>query len=263
MPSISSLYTVYCARQAQANIRLQELLSDTKLANYFSECWTSVQPFTNAWDLASVLIKPVQRVMKYPMLFADLLACTSPVHPDYFDLRKAAEGARKIADEINETKRRKDVIERVVFPGVKRRDSGVASQSTEKNKSASGGVALKLGKRFRKDKNKVDTSGHLTPSLKISLKAEEELREQIRRFEAGDKVVRRVGKEINGWPERVRILWVSQRSMLDVWTRVVQLESSDPMDGRIDGFKALIEDVLGGPLMVMVSARRVICLHME
>lgn len=253
MPSISSLYSVYCARHSQANTRLQELMSDNKLTKYFSECWTSVQPFTNAWDLASVLIKPVQRVMKYPMLFADLLACTSPVHPDYFDLRKAAEGSRQIADEINEAKRRKDVVERVVFPGLKKRDSGVTIQGMDKSKSSASGVALKLGKRFRKDKSKSDGSSSVTASFRISIKAEEDLRDCIRQLEAGDRVVRRVGKEVNGWPERVRIVWVSQKSMLDVWAKVVQLESSDPMDERINSFKALIDEVLRGPITVLVS----------
>ncbi len=252
MPKLQSLYMIYCSRQAAANTRLMEIMADPKQAAYFNECWSVIQPFTNAWDLGSMLIKPVQRVMKYPMLFADLLACTSPVHPDYFDLRKAAEGARIVADEINEAKRRKDVVERVV--SAKRPTVGTTLPTPEKPKSS---VASKFGKRFRKEKSVDKTvrpvSSIASATITISVTAEAQLREGIARLEAGDKVVRRVGKEVNAWPDKVRDVWLAQRAVMVAWHSCIQLDPTDPQDERLEAFAVLTEKVLKGPLATLVS----------
>ncbi len=64
-----------------------------------------------AWDLQSLLIKPVQRVLKYPLLLDKLVEFTEDGHPD----RKALHGAKgaigQMAQDINELKRRKDIGE--------------------------------------------------------------------------------------------------------------------------------------------------------
>ncbi len=64
-----------------------------------------------AWDLQSFLIKPVQRILKYPLLVDKLVEYTEEKHAD----RKAIQNARdvivKMARDINEIKRRKDIGE--------------------------------------------------------------------------------------------------------------------------------------------------------
>jgi hypothetical protein len=121
-------------------------------------------------------------------------------------------------------------------------------------------VSLKIGKRFRKDKDKSTRSddatmgsGNLADSLRISIKAEEELRLHIRRLESAEKVVRRVGKEVNALPEGIRRLWTAQRSLIDVWLNVASLEDTEPADERVSAFATLIDSVLQGPLLVLVS----------
>jgi hypothetical protein len=261
MPSIRSLYKIYCAMHSQANDRLRELLADPKHAAYFAECWNVIKSSTHAWDLGSMLIKPVQRVMKYPMLFTSLLACTEPSHLDYPDLVKAAEGARAIAEEINQEKGKKDGAGKAFFPGSKRRNSHNNSVPTVDRGKGTGGVSLKIGKRFRKDKDKSTRSddaimmgsGNLADSLRISIKAEEELRLHIRRLESAEKVVRRVGKEVNALPEGIRRLWTAQRSLIGVWLKVASLDDTEPADERVSAFAALVDGVLQGPLLVLVS----------
>jgi hypothetical protein len=260
MPSIRSLYKVYCAMHSQANDRLSQLLADPKHAAYFAECWNVIKSSTHAWDLGSMLIKPVQRVMKYPMLFTSLLACTELSHPDHADLVKAAEAARAIAEEINQEKGKKDGPGKAFFPGSKRRNSHNNPVPTVDRGKGTPGVSLKIGKRFRKDKDKSTRSddatmgsGNLADSLRISIKAEEELRLHIRRLESAEKVVRRVGKEVNALPEGIRRLWTAQRSLIDVWLNVASLEDTEPADERVSAFATLIDSVLQGPLLVLVS----------
>jgi hypothetical protein len=62
-----------------------------------------------AWDLVSLLIKPVQRVLKYPLLVDKLVESTADSHPDYKAAHKAKDVMSKVAQDINEFKRRKDL----------------------------------------------------------------------------------------------------------------------------------------------------------
>ena len=62
-----------------------------------------------SWELQSLLIKPVQRVLKYPLLLEKLLKATPPSHPDQRRLLQALEAAQQVAQDINEFKRRKDL----------------------------------------------------------------------------------------------------------------------------------------------------------
>ncbi|KAJ2081595.1 hypothetical protein H4R24_002216 [Coemansia sp. RSA 988] len=56
---------------------------------------------TTSWDLPSLLIKPVQRILKYPLLLRNLLNLTH-THPlDRNRLEKAAQSSERIAEAIN------------------------------------------------------------------------------------------------------------------------------------------------------------------
>lgn len=64
-----------------------------------------------AWDLQSLLIKPMQRVLKYPLLLDKLVEYTLDTHPDYKVVHSAREAIGKVAQDINEMKRRKELGE--------------------------------------------------------------------------------------------------------------------------------------------------------
>lgn len=59
---IEKIYSAYCSRHDRAIVRLQEL--EPTLRGYFAECKTLSHGRTGAWDLGSLLIKPVQRCLK-------------------------------------------------------------------------------------------------------------------------------------------------------------------------------------------------------
>lgn len=66
---------------------------------------------TNYIDSGSFLIKPVQRVMRYPLLLMELLSATPESHPDHAPLAAAVLAVKEINGNINESKRRKDLGE--------------------------------------------------------------------------------------------------------------------------------------------------------
>lgn len=61
--------------------------------------------------MGSLLIKPVQRVMKYPLLLSELWRATPEDHPDYRPLQEALTATKIINVNINEFRRRKDIGE--------------------------------------------------------------------------------------------------------------------------------------------------------
>ncbi|KAJ3050358.1 hypothetical protein HK097_008680 [Rhizophlyctis rosea] len=64
-----------------------------------------LHPAHSQINLQAFLILPVQRLPRYKMLLDQLLDATPSTHPDYSDLRKAAEEVRRRVAECNENKR--------------------------------------------------------------------------------------------------------------------------------------------------------------
>jgi len=77
---------------------------------YLNECKSLCQGRTSAWDLPSLLIKPVQRCLKYSLLLDQIIKYTEADDPDLSSLIQARDGMVAVADGINETKRRHEVV---------------------------------------------------------------------------------------------------------------------------------------------------------
>lgn len=213
---------------------------------------------THAWNLDSMLIKPIQRITKYPLLFEDLLSCTTPVHPDYFNIRSAAELAKTIAIEIDEAKRRKDVVASAL--GTKKTPktpkSTLPSPAKESLSSSSSKKGLKM---FRKEKS---SPGSSTPSFPLSISTSTLLSDSspppeitktsfglmgdyIARLEESDQVVRRVGKEVVLWTAGAKEVMVAQRGLMDTWAKVLVLDQQTGNgDARIEALKVVLEGVV-------------------
>lgn len=66
----------------------------------------------SCFNMGSILIKPVQRILKYPLILNELLKCTEDEHQDKADLKEAVALMSDVAAFINETKRKKDIVEK-------------------------------------------------------------------------------------------------------------------------------------------------------
>uniref|UniRef100_A0A8D0C890 Rho guanine nucleotide exchange factor 38 n=1 Tax=Salvator merianae TaxID=96440 RepID=A0A8D0C890_SALMN len=64
----------------------------------------------NLLDMGSLMIKPIQRVMKYPLLLCELFNATPMAHPDHRALQEALAAVKSMNTNINELKRRKDLV---------------------------------------------------------------------------------------------------------------------------------------------------------
>ncbi|KAG9344138.1 hypothetical protein JZ751_012620 [Albula glossodonta] len=92
-----------CEASADFLVRLQEATAEPD-----PEAQVIGKP--NLLDMGSLLIKPVQRVMKYPLLLGELWQATPDDHPDSQPMKEALTAAKIINLNINEFKRRKDIV---------------------------------------------------------------------------------------------------------------------------------------------------------
>ncbi|KAI9809919.1 MAG: hypothetical protein M1825_000352 [Sarcosagium campestre] len=111
---MEKVYGDYLRNHEQASKRLVKLQSQPKIAIWLKECALEVQDLTTAWSLDSLLVKPVQRFLKYPLLLAQLLEVTPENHPDFTALDFAAREITAASHRVNEMKRRVDIVEKVV-----------------------------------------------------------------------------------------------------------------------------------------------------
>ncbi|RBR11064.1 uncharacterized protein FIESC28_09209 [Fusarium coffeatum] len=70
---------------------LEFIQQDRRVVFWLEECRIASSRLTRAWNLDSLLIKPTQRVTRYPLLLSNILKYTPVGHPDYRDLIKAKE----------------------------------------------------------------------------------------------------------------------------------------------------------------------------
>ncbi|KAK8850760.1 hypothetical protein IAR55_004680 [Kwoniella newhampshirensis] len=172
--------------------------------------------------------------------------CTTPVHPDYYAIKTAAQISRAVAMEIDESKRRKDVVSHVI--GSKKLMPTVASLKEAKQPTSK---LLGLA-RFRKDKQNLSiTSLPSSTSSKdssspatISESSLTMVKELATKIEELDKCVKRVGKDIVFWTAAAKETFVAQDEMVQTWLRVVQLEPPDPTDQRLLEFRRVIDAIV-------------------
>ncbi|KAJ3190612.1 hypothetical protein HK101_008538 [Irineochytrium annulatum] len=165
LKAIEEAYGTYCKHNEAAMNKLAEFASPDcgpSTKQFLKECQMQLQGRTGAWDLSSLIIKPVQRVLKYPLLIKELLKETPPKHHDFEDLVTCFAEVEKVAEKINELKKRKDTVEKYVEgKGKKNAMHGITKKFTrgvQELKQATGAVG-----DFTVDEN----FDHLVESLNV------------------------------------------------------------------------------------------------
>ncbi|XP_046947369.1 rho guanine nucleotide exchange factor 38 [Lynx rufus] len=113
---LEDIYKIYCYHHDEAHSVLESYEKEEELKQHLSHCIQSLKKIymqegkPNLLDMGSLMIKPIQRVMKYPLLLCELQGSTPPSHPDFRALGDAFTAVKDINVNINELKRRKDLV---------------------------------------------------------------------------------------------------------------------------------------------------------
>ncbi|EEQ91919.1 rho guanyl nucleotide exchange factor [Blastomyces dermatitidis ER-3] len=151
---MEKVYSEYLRNHDAANRTLEMLMRKNNVNIWLKECRDWAVDLTSAWNLDSLLVKPVQRIVKYPLLLTELLSATPPDHPDHAALTNALRETTSISVRINDMKKRADVVGQIVS-GRKRKESDVRTglskafgRRTEKIKAHVGITDVYADKEF-------------------------------------------------------------------------------------------------------------------
>lgn len=118
---MQSLYTTYISKHPSSHAHLTALTNNDKLTpalkSYLQLTRALTSAHTHSWDLPSLLIKPVQRLLKYPLLLTTIIEGTPDGHPDKKNLFLAREKLEEAARNVNEKKRRWEAVKGVLDGG--------------------------------------------------------------------------------------------------------------------------------------------------
>ncbi|HLD78895.1 MAG TPA: rho guanine nucleotide exchange factor, partial [archaeon] len=98
------MYTVYCSNQPTALAAIDAAKARNAAFDSFLQDCLQV-PLCRGLTLFSYLIKPVQRICKYPLLLNEILRHTPADSPDVESLRAALAKIQEVVDYVNEHKR--------------------------------------------------------------------------------------------------------------------------------------------------------------
>ncbi|TFK66039.1 hypothetical protein BDN72DRAFT_163537 [Pluteus cervinus] len=141
IPELERPYKYYITRHPTALTHLQNIPQTPALQAYYTQTQQIASALTHAWDLASFLIKPVQRLLKYPLLIAAIIDETPDGHPDKDSLREARSRMEEVARNVNEGRRRAEVVKEVLSGG----SSGLGGANGGGNGKKKGGSGVNVG----------------------------------------------------------------------------------------------------------------------
>ncbi|XP_072351363.1 rho guanine nucleotide exchange factor 38 isoform X1 [Scyliorhinus torazame] len=107
---LEEVYKIYCYHHDDASSLLEAYDKDDEIQRLLRNQVDVLKGKSTLLDMGSLLIKPVQRVMKYPLLLRELFKSTPELHADHKPVEDALGAVRQINVNINEFKRRKDLV---------------------------------------------------------------------------------------------------------------------------------------------------------
>ena len=110
--SMKGVYNQYCLNHDKAENLLNKYENSPDTQKHLNYGLERIRNDIACFNLESILIKPVQRILKYPLILNELLKNTDDDHCDKSELREAVTLMSDLAAFINETKRKKDIVEK-------------------------------------------------------------------------------------------------------------------------------------------------------
>ncbi|KAG8040507.1 hypothetical protein G9C98_002503 [Cotesia typhae] len=107
---LQTVYGKYCGNHEAALSLLKKYEENREIMTVFEKGIETLRYQVACFDMSSILIKPVQRILKYPLMLYELTKCTEDDHPDRQGIEAAWKAMTDVASHINEYKRRKDIV---------------------------------------------------------------------------------------------------------------------------------------------------------
>ncbi|KAK7691918.1 hypothetical protein QCA50_005323 [Cerrena zonata] len=239
IPKMEPIYTQYITKHPAALEHLNALPQTPSLTHYLSHTRELAQHLTHAWDLPSLLIKPVQRLLKYSLLLSAIIDETPESHPDKPKLKEAKVKMEAVAHGVNEGRRRREVVKEVLTTGSAVNLNAKKSGETKSKKKGLGmGIAAAANLARMKSTTR---PGALRAKEGVDANAEATaVAEMSRRLKAYDEAIRDYAMDVVKWSESVKILAESLHDWTFSFGKLVGLDQNHG-SAAYDAFVEVIE----------------------
>ncbi|KAH7912737.1 hypothetical protein BJ138DRAFT_1100071 [Hygrophoropsis aurantiaca] len=227
IPALEPPYKAYITRHPTALAHLQALPSSPALTAYLERTRTLASSLTHAWDLPSLLIKPVQRLLKYSLLLGAIIDETAESHPDKVNLRTARTQMEEVARGVNEDRRRWEVVKEIL-------NAKASDASKKKGVGVGVSATVNLGrmKSIRGPKVKDDNE---EAAQVAAMEAE------LKRYPA---FLKQIAKDTVDWRNSAHSVILRLRDWANAFGKVIGL-SEEAKSEAFDAFIAVVADLIG------------------
>lgn len=220
---MESPYMHYITHHPAALTHLNSLPQTPALAAYHATTRKLAQQLSHAWDLPSLLIKPVQRLLKYALLLHAVIEATPDSHGDKENLRRAKAMVEAVSHAINEGQRRREIV----------KEAFAAGKPAELLKKKGLGIVGRV-------------RGGVTTPRSIS-RADSEESERVVQMERDihhtNEFIQRFAKETVDWVKSVQALVSALRVWAEGFGRVIGL-GPDVTSEAYDAFLVVVDKQL-------------------
>ncbi|XP_072095059.1 dynamin-binding protein isoform X2 [Mobula birostris] len=251
---LQDMYNIYCQNHEEAIALLEMYEKDKEIQGHINTCLDHLRAIYRQWgktnyiNLGSFLIKPVQRVMRYPLLLSELLNTTPEGHHDKRPLEEAVLAVKELNVNINEYKRRKDLV-------LKYRKGDEDSLMDKISK-------LSMHSIIKKSNRVSSHLKHLTglaPQIR-----DEEFEEVERRFREQERLIKNFIRDLSLYLQQLRdsasVKVLAAMSILDMYgeknhTNLDQYQRAHRLisDTLFNDFKERTERLVIGPLTQLLG----------
>ncbi|KAI8847552.1 Dbl homology domain-containing protein [Chytridium lagenaria] len=106
------MYAMYCSNHPYAVMKLQALRNAKAIAKFLDQC--ASMPESRSLGLQHFLLKPIQRICKYPLFLRELIKNTESDHPDSANLIKALLKIETVVTIVNEGARQAEGVHKML-----------------------------------------------------------------------------------------------------------------------------------------------------
>ncbi|KAH9935140.1 uncharacterized protein BXZ73DRAFT_45507 [Epithele typhae] len=236
---MEALYRPYITKHSNALEHLKNLPQTPALTSYLAHTTALASSMSHAWDLPSLLIKPVQRLLKYPLLLAAIIDETPDTHPDKSWLRAARESLEEVARGVNEGRRRREVVREVLAGGHGIVATPRINDVKGKKKTLGIGPSVSLGRM------KTIRAAALTakegPEANVEAEEVRALGDQLKRHDA---FVKRFAEDALAWVDAAGDMTAALDEWAHVFGNVIWMDDDGGGSEAFEAFRDLIADHL-------------------
>jgi len=270
LPIMSPIYETYITKHSASTARLTAITTENPtpaMLSYIEKTKAIASTHSNSWDLGSLLIKPIQRFLKYPLLLETLLISTPDTHPDRPSLNRAkaamVEASRLVNEQTQKVEICRTILQRKPLKGLSAVFSASAPNSQQLKVKGSKSV-------FAVAKAKDVPSHPSTPSPSVTpfdaafdpIQLENRLVEHasggaggleklVHHLQGFETTIPRYVQDIVTWVRSVRETLVRLEKWANAFERVITLDDTGGIEA-LDAFKAVLTDRLSPILSGLV-----------